>query len=82
MNANKSRIDEVVDAGNDLVESGHVQSDRIKEKITEINKIWEDLIAATEKKSTRLGEASQQQQYNRGRKFLRALKKQKDKLKL
>jgi len=65
LNANKSRVDEVVDAGNDLVESGHVQADRIKEKISDINKMWEDLIAAAEKKSTRLGEASQQQTYNR-----------------
>lgn len=66
LTANKSRLDEVLATGADLVESGHVQADRINEKTTEISSLWADLIAASEKKSVRLGEASQQQQYNRG----------------
>jgi len=66
MNANKTRIDEVVQTGNDLIESGHVQSDKIKEKLDEITDLWADLVKQTEKKGVKLGEASQQQQYNRG----------------
>jgi len=66
LTANKSRIDEVLETGTDLIESGHVQSDRINEKTTEITQLWSDLITASEKKGVRLGEASQQQQYNRG----------------
>merc|ERR550519_2731185 len=66
LNANKTRIDEVVQTGNDLIESGHVQSDKIKEKLDEITDLWADLVKQTEKKGVKLGEASQQQQYNRG----------------
>jgi len=66
LTANKSRIDEVLETGNDLIESAHVQSDRIKEKVAEITQLWEDLVSSSEKKGMRLGEASQQQQYNRG----------------
>ena len=66
LSANKSRIDEVLETGADLIESGHVQSERVKEKTDEISQLWEDLVKASEKKGMRLGEASQQQQYNRG----------------
>ena len=38
---------------------------RIKEKVAEITQLWEDLVSSSEKKGMRLGEASQQQQYNR-----------------
>merc|ERR1719318_1036539 len=51
LNANKSRIDEVLESGIEL---------------EEINDLWQDLIKSAEKKGMRLAEASQQQQYNRG----------------
>ena len=66
LNANKTRIDEVIESGTELKESGHVQSDRIEAKISEISDLWKDLLDAADKKSNKLGEASQQQQYNRG----------------
>ena len=66
LNANKTRIDEVIESGNELKESGHVQSERIEAKINEISELWQDLLSSAEKKSNKLGEASQQQQYNRG----------------
>ena len=66
LNANKSRIDEVLESGLDLKQSGHVQSERIQSKLDEISELWADLIKAAEKKQMRLSEASQQQQYNRG----------------
>merc|ERR1719412_3462894 len=66
LHSNKTRFDEVVSTGEDLIESGHTQSDKIKSKLEEITQLWQDLIDATEKKSVKLQEASQQQQYNRG----------------
>lgn len=66
LNANKTRIDKVIDSGNELKESIHVQSERIEAKISEISSLWQDLLQAAEKKSNKLDEASQQHQYNRG----------------
>merc|ERR1719211_440821 len=39
LNANKSRIDEVLESGEELKETGHVQSDRIEAKINEISEL-------------------------------------------
>merc|ERR1712020_622761 len=66
LQSNEKRFKEVVSTGEDLIESGHTQSDKIKSKLEEITQLWQDLIDATEKKSVKLQEASQQQQYNRG----------------
>ncbi len=66
LNANKKRFDDIVATGEDLIESGHVHSDRIKAKLEEITQLWQDLLNSSEKKSVKLQEASQQQQYNRG----------------
>ena len=59
-------MDEVITSGQELIESGHNQADKIKDKLEEVTRLWEDLANATEKKSLRLSEASQQQGYNRG----------------
>ena len=56
----------MVKPGTELKDSGHVQSERIALKISEISQLWKDLLSAAEKKNSKLGEASQQQQYNRG----------------
>lgn len=40
-------------------------SDRIQSRMDEIVDLWESLVGATEKKGTKLQEASQQQQFNR-----------------
>ena len=37
LHANKPRIDEVLDSGIELKESGHVQSERIQRKLDEVN---------------------------------------------
>merc|ERR1719278_1300751 len=50
LHSNKTRFDEVVSTGEDLIESGHIQSDKIRSKIGEITQLWQDLIDATEKK--------------------------------
>lgn len=66
LNANKKRFDDVVATGKELIDSGHVHSDAIDAKLQEITQLWQDLVNAGEKKSVKLQEASQQQQYNRG----------------
>lgn len=66
LNANKNRIDEVCIRGQELIDSGHVRSDEIKMKIDEVSQLWQDLSNAADKKSIKLQEANQQQQYNRG----------------
>lgn len=66
LNSNKHRVDEVVKTGNDLIEACHVKSDEIGTKVRDVQTLWEDLVKASEKKSIKLQEASQQQQFNRG----------------
>jgi spectrin alpha len=66
LNANKNRVDAVVKTGEDLVEACHVKSDQINVQIGEIKQLWQNLVNTAEKKSTKLQEASQGQQFHRG----------------
>lgn len=66
LTANKSRIEELDSVGRELVEGNHWATDRIHARLEEIVRLWETLLAATERKGTRLAQASQQQQFNRG----------------
>lgn len=65
LQANKTRIDEVVEAGRNLIDSSHFGSDRIEVRVEEIVHLWKALEEAAEKKESRLAEASAQQQFNR-----------------
>ncbi|KOC66045.1 Spectrin alpha chain [Habropoda laboriosa] len=65
LNANRTRMEEMVATGQELIESGHYASDRIRTRTDEIMSLWESLTHATEKKGAKLQEASQQQQFNR-----------------
>ncbi|XP_053988880.1 spectrin alpha chain isoform X1 [Hylaeus anthracinus] len=65
LNANKTRMEEMVATGQELIESDHYASDRIRTRTDEIMRLWECLTHATEKKGAKLQEASQQQQFNR-----------------
>uniref|UniRef100_A0A0K8TCJ0 Spectrin alpha chain n=1 Tax=Lygus hesperus TaxID=30085 RepID=A0A0K8TCJ0_LYGHE len=65
LNANHSRIEEITNTGQELLNSGHYASDRIRDRMEEIINLWETLENATEKKGTKLQEASQQQTFNR-----------------
>ncbi|XP_072752026.1 spectrin alpha chain [Anoplolepis gracilipes] len=65
LNANKTRMEEMVATGQELIESDHYASDRIRTRTDEIVTLWESLARATEKKGAKLQEASQQQQFNR-----------------
>ena len=65
LNANRTRMEEMVATGQELIESDHYASDRIRTRTDEIMSLWESLTHATEKKGAKLQEASQQQQFNR-----------------
>ena len=65
LNANKSRMDEITSTGQELIEDKHYAADRIQSRMDEIVELWETLNRATEKKGSKLQEASQQQQFNR-----------------
>ncbi|KAK0179706.1 hypothetical protein PV327_005434 [Microctonus hyperodae] len=65
LNANKTRMEEMVSIGQELIDADHYASDRIRARTDEIVTLWECLAKATEKKGTKLQEASQQQQFNR-----------------
>ncbi|XP_043463580.1 spectrin alpha chain [Leptopilina heterotoma] len=65
LNANKTRMDELVSTGQELIESEHYASDRIRSRTDEIISLWESLAHASDKKGAKLQEASQQQQFNR-----------------
>ncbi|XP_046986663.1 spectrin alpha chain isoform X3 [Schistocerca americana] len=65
LNANKSRMDEIASTGQELIEANHYASDRIQSRMDEILQLWETLVSETEKKGSKLQEASQQQQFNR-----------------
>ncbi|ODM90488.1 Spectrin alpha chain [Orchesella cincta] len=65
LQANKTRIDEVLESGRNLIDSSHYGSDRIEARVEEIVHLWKQLEEAGEKKESRLAEASAQQQFNR-----------------
>ena len=66
LDANKKRVDDIVSTGQELIECGHIRSENVKSKVEEITQLWQDLVTASELKSVKLQEASQQQQFNRG----------------
>ncbi|KAH0952782.1 hypothetical protein HN011_011760 [Eciton burchellii] len=65
LNANRTRMEEMVATGQELIDGDHYASDRIRTRTEEIVTLWESLAQATEKKGAKLQEASQQQQFNR-----------------
>lgn len=65
LNANKTRMDELVSTGEELIEREHYATDRIRSRTDEILSLWSSLAHASDKKGAKLQEASQQQQFNR-----------------
>ncbi|XP_066994169.1 spectrin alpha chain isoform X3 [Anabrus simplex] len=65
LNANKSRMEEITSTGQELIEARHYATDRIQARMDEIVDLWDTLVGATDKKGSKLQEASQQQQFNR-----------------
>jgi spectrin alpha len=65
LNANKTRMEDITSTGQELIEASHYAADRIQARMDEIIQLWETLVVATDKKGSKLQEASQQQQFNR-----------------
>lgn len=65
LNANKVRMEAITSTGQELIKSEHYASPRIQSRMDEIVHLWETLVQATDKKGSKLQEASQQQQFNR-----------------
>ncbi|XP_060065678.1 spectrin alpha chain-like isoform X1 [Ylistrum balloti] len=65
LDANKNRIETIHQTGEQLIEEEHYASENIKERIDEIQKLWESLLSQTDRKGNKLKEASQQQQFIR-----------------
>ena len=66
LSANKSRIEEITSTGKELLDADHYASDKISSRMEEIVQLWTSLEEATRRKGSKLEEASQQQQFNRG----------------
>ncbi|XP_050699362.1 spectrin alpha chain-like isoform X2 [Eriocheir sinensis] len=66
LSANKSRIEEITSTGKELLDAEHYASDKISSRMEEIVQLWTSLEDATRRKGSKLEEASQQQQFNRG----------------
>ncbi|XP_041369234.1 spectrin alpha chain-like isoform X2 [Gigantopelta aegis] len=65
LDANKNRIDSIKQTGEDLINNEHFASETIRERLDEIDKLWEQLQSQTAFKGNKLKQASQQQQFNR-----------------
>ncbi|KAF7280660.1 alpha spectrin isoform X1 [Rhynchophorus ferrugineus] len=65
LNANRTRMEEITSTGQELMEAKHYAAPRIHSRMEEIVQLWETLVQATDKKNSKLQEASQQQQFNR-----------------
>ena len=65
LNANKSRVDDVINRGNELIDYCHVKSDDIKTNVDEVQNGWRALMSASENKTLKLAESLQQRQFNR-----------------
>lgn len=63
--ANRSRIESIRTSGNVLIENDHYAKDTIRERVDEIEHLWQTLLSQTSKKGSKLTEACQQQQFNR-----------------
>jgi len=64
--ATKPRIDEVVVNGQKLIDVDHFANNDVLEKINELNSMWITLEEETKRKASKLKEAADQQQFNRG----------------
>ncbi|XP_021352010.1 spectrin alpha chain-like [Mizuhopecten yessoensis] len=65
LDANKNRIEAIHQTGEQLIEEEHYASENIRERIDEIQKLWDSLLSQTDRKGNKLKEASQQQQFIR-----------------
>ncbi|XP_077298885.1 alpha spectrin [Arctopsyche grandis] len=65
LQTNKSRVDDIISTGQELIHQKHYASPQIESRTSEIVELWDTLAGASDKKGSKLQEASQQQQFNR-----------------
>lgn len=65
VNANEQRIQNIAQAGETLVESGHYASDEIESRVEGLFQLWAELQTATDEKTNGLKEALSLQQFKR-----------------
>lgn len=78
LKANKNRLDDINNTGEQIVRSGHIAADhvsfqglnqtmaiQIRDRLREVEALWNELIDATTKKGAKLREAGDEQQFNR-----------------
>ncbi|XP_058795855.1 spectrin alpha chain [Phymastichus coffea] len=65
LQANGTRMEEMVAQGRELCAAGHYAAERVQSRIDEIVELWHSLASASERKAAKLQEAAQQQQFNR-----------------
>lgn len=65
VDANKNRIDSIRTTGQELIDKDHYAKGPIKDRIDEIDDLWDKLNKQTTKKGGKLNESAHQQQFNR-----------------
>lgn len=65
ISANESRLEEVKKMGNELLETDHVKSDDVRDRLADLDDLWKRLIESMTSKGRNLGQASDQQQFLR-----------------
>ncbi|CAH1785763.1 unnamed protein product [Owenia fusiformis] len=65
LQANQSRIEGVTKTGGELIESDHFAKEQIRDHLDELQSLWAQLVEQSERKGSKLKDASDLQQYNR-----------------
>ncbi|KHN88357.1 Spectrin alpha chain [Toxocara canis] len=65
LKANKNRLDEINATGDALIKEKHYAADHVRQRLAEVDGMWDELVDATAKKLAKLKEAGDQQQFNR-----------------
>lgn len=65
LQANQARIEAVTVNGEELINEGHPSKDHIRERISELQQLWQQLVDQSDRKGSKLKEANDQQQFNR-----------------
>ncbi|KAE9548243.1 hypothetical protein FO519_008545 [Halicephalobus sp. NKZ332] len=65
LKANKNRLDEINGTGQELINSGHYASDHIRNRLAQVDQLWDDLAKSSGVKGAKLQEANEEQLFNR-----------------
>jgi spectrin alpha len=65
LQANQARVETVTQSGEELINEGHPNKDHIRDRINELQQLWQQLVEQSDRKGSKLKEANDQQQFNR-----------------